>query len=303
MHSSFIYLKLILTAVVWGGTFVAGRVLAHQVGPFSAAFLRFLVASMFLVLFVLKSHGAIPLLKKGQILPTLLLALTGVFSYNFCFFSGLQSITASRASLIIATNPVFIALLASILFREKLNLLQGLGILLSLSGALTVISHGQPLAIWSGGLGRGELYIFGCVFSWVAYSLIGKIVMRELSPLLSVTYACSLGAFLLFPPAYLEGITQQVFHYSATVWISLGYLGLFGSALGFIWYYQGIVAIGPSRAGVFINIVPVSSILLAYLLLQEAVDTSLMVGALLVISGVTLTNRSARAPANCRNNA
>jgi len=105
-----------------------------------------------------------------------------------------------------------------------------------------VISHGQPLAIWSGGLGRGELYIFGCVLSWVAYSLLGKVVMRELSPLVSVTYACSLGALLLFPPAFFEGVTQQVFHYSTTVWVSIGYLGLFGSALGILgWVRRKVV--------------------------------------------------------------
>jgi drug/metabolite transporter (DMT)-like permease len=291
MPPTLLYLKLIMTAIIWGGTFVAGRVLAREVGPFSAAFLRFVVASALLYGFVLQSHGKLPPLKRNQILPAVLLGFTGIFSYNYCFFSGLQTVTASRASLIIATNPVVIALFAAVLFREKLTLYKLLGIVLSVSGAFTVISHGHPLQVVHGGVGRGEWYIFGCVCSWVAYSLIGKVAMRELSPLVTVTYACALGAAFLSFPAFYEGVAQNLSHYSISAWLSIGYLGLFGSAFGFIWYYEGIKAIGPARAGVFINIVPLSSILLAALLLHEALDASLVAGGILVMAGVYLTNR------------
>ena len=86
------YLKLLLTAVFWGGTFVAGRSLAQNVGPFSAAFFRFAVASVFLVFLIWKVEGKITLIKKRQILPVLLLGLTGVFCYNLFFFKGLKLI-------------------------------------------------------------------------------------------------------------------------------------------------------------------------------------------------------------------
>jgi drug/metabolite transporter (DMT)-like permease len=248
LRPAVLYVKLVMTAIIWGGTFVAGRVLAQEVGPFSAAFLRFVVASTFLYGFVLQSHGKFPPLKRNQILLAVLLGLTGIFSYNYCFFSGLQTVTASRASLIIATNPVFIALFAAVWFREKLTLYKILGIVLSVSGALIVISHGHPLQLLHGGVGRGEGYMFGCVCSWVAYSLLGKVAMRELSPLVSVTYACALGAAFLSLPAFYEGVAQNLSHYSIAAWSSIGYLGLFGSAIGFIWYYEGIKAIGPARA-------------------------------------------------------
>jgi drug/metabolite transporter (DMT)-like permease len=292
MHQVILYLKLVLTAVFWGGTFVAGRFVAQQVGPFSTAFLRFVVASSFLYLFMLISQGKIPLLKKKQILPVILLGMTGVFAYNSLFFAGLKTVTASRASLIIAANPVFIALFSSFIFHERLNALKVFGILLSVSGALTVISHGNPMEIFQGSVGRGELCIFGCVASWVAYSLIGKMAMKELSPLVAVTYACTIGGVFLFFPAFSEGVTQDFTSYSSEAWGSIFYLGFFGSALGFIWYYQGIKTIGPSRAGVFINIVPVSAISFAFLILDESVDASLAIGAILVISGVYLTNRT-----------
>jgi drug/metabolite transporter (DMT)-like permease len=285
-----LYGKLVATATIWGGTFVAGRMLAQQMGPYSAAFLRFAVASVCLCIFVLKTHNKIPPLNKQQILPAVLLGLTGVFSYNVCFFSGLKTVTAGRASLIIATNPVFIALLASVIFRERLSALRLVGIALSVTGAATVIGHGHPQLVFEGGLGRGELYILGSVASWVAYSLIGKAALRDLSPLVAVTYSCMIGALALLPPAVVEGLLGGLQHYSLSAWLSILYLGLIGTVMGFIWYYEGIKAIGPARAGVFINIVPLSSVLLAFFLLHEPVDVSLFAGGLLIVTGVYLTN-------------
>jgi drug/metabolite transporter (DMT)-like permease len=293
-----LYGKLVATAVIWGGTFIAGRVLAQQMGPYSAAFMRFLVASTCLTLFVLKTDGKVPRLNRRQVLPALLLGLTGVFGYNVCFFSGLKTVTAGRASLIIATNPVFIALLAGILFREHFGLVRVLGIALSITGAATVIGHGRPQLLFQGALGRGELLILGSVASWVAYTLIGKVAMREMSPVVAVTYSCLIGALALLPPAVIEGLWENLSTCSSQAWLSILYLGLLGSALGFIWYYQGIKAIGPARAGVFINIVPLSSVLLAFILLHEPVDASLLAGAALIITGVYLSNRVPKAQAS-----
>ena len=132
--------------------------------------------------------------------------------------------------------------------------------------------------------------IFGCVLSWVAYSLIGKSAMESVTPLVAVAYACAMGALALFIPALLEGLAGGLTQYSPSAWFGILYLGFFGSALGFSWYYEGIKAMGPSRAGIFINIVPVSSVILAFLILGEPLERSLILGALLVMMGVTLTN-------------
>jgi len=287
-----LYLKLILTAVFWGGTFIAGRIVAREVGPFSAAFLRFLVASVILLVFVLRTHRTIPMLDRWQIFPVTMLALTGVFAYNVLFFSGLKTVTASRASLIITSNPAFIAIFAAMFFGDRLTFSRTLGILLSISGAMIVISKGRPLQVFEGNPGLGELYICGCVLSWVLYSLIGKVALSRLSPLVSVTYSCVIGTLLLALPAFSEGLGASVTSCSYLVWISIIYLGLFGTSLGFIWYYEGIRTIGPSRTGVFINIVPICSIILAFFILNEAIDASIVLGAIFVFAGVYLTNRT-----------
>jgi drug/metabolite transporter (DMT)-like permease len=285
-----IYVKLLLTAVFWGGTFVAGRSLVQDVGPFSAAFFRFAIASVFLVGLTWKIEGKLPVLKRAQVLPVLLLGATGVFSYNLFFFKGLKLITAGRAAIIVANNPVFIALLSAFIFKEKLNVIKAAGITLSVSGAMVAISRGNLGEVLQGNLGWGEFYIFLCVASWVAFSLLGKAVMSGLSPLASVTYSSITGTVLLCVPAYREGLTDCIY-YSLSDWWDIFYLGFFGTVLGFVWFYEGINQIGPTKAGLFINFVPISAILSAYLILDEPLTVSLLIGTILVTSGVYLTNR------------
>jgi drug/metabolite transporter (DMT)-like permease len=289
-----IYLKLLLTAFFWGGTFVAGRILKQNVEPFSAAFLRFAVAAVLLLAIVRKKEGGFPRLVRSQWLPVGLLGLTGVFAYNAFFFKGLQLISAGRASLVIATSPVLIALFSAWLYADKLSPVKIAGILLSVTGAMVVISKGSLATILQDGLGFGELMMFGCVLSWVAYSLIGKSVMRDISPLVATAYASFSGMLFLSIPALVEGLVGDMPHYTLSEWASIVYLGLFGTVIGFVWYYEGIRQIGPLRAGLFINFVPVSAITLAYLILAEPITLSLLMGACLVITGVYLTNRQTR---------
>ena len=286
-----IYVKLILTAIFWGGTFIAGRVVAKDVGPFSAAFFRFAIASSFLTLIVWRIDGRLLLPKKRQMVPIILLGLTGVFTYNVFFFKGLKLINAGRASIIIANNPIFIAILSAYFFKEKLNLIKAVGIIISVTGAIIVISKGNLNEIVQGNIGRGEIFIFCSVLSWVVYSLIGKVVMADLSPLSSVFYSCVIGTFFLFFPACFEGILNNFHHYPIMAWLGIFYLGIFGTVVGFVWYYEGIKMIGPTKASLFINFVPVSAVILAFMILDEPFTLSLFIGTILVCAGVYLTNK------------
>jgi len=289
-----IYLKLFLTAVFWGGTFIAGRILAQEVQPWSGSFLRFLVASVGMIPLVWHFEGRLQPLRKKEVLLVFLSGMTGVFLYNVFFLTGLQTVQAGRASVIVDSNPVLISLFAALLFRgERMTPRKILGVALSVCGAVFVITRGHPEEILQGAAGRGEMFIFGCVASWVSYSLIGKVVMRDVQPVSAVTYACLVGASALLPPALIEGMAGNLGSYSIASWLSIVYLGFFGTCIGFIWYYEGIREIGPSRAGVFINFVPISAVVLSFFLLGETVDASLLIGTALVLSGIYLANRSA----------
>jgi drug/metabolite transporter (DMT)-like permease len=289
------HLKLFMMAAFWGGTFIAGKRLAMEVGPYSGAFLRFLVASICLVAVTLRMEKRLPRPGKKQLIPLLLMGMTGVFLYNVLFLKGLKLIEAGRAAIIIANNPIFIAIMSALVFRDRLNPLKVSGILISVAGAVTVITRGQFSAGLGGGFGWGEAYIFGCVASWVTYSLLGKSALSELSPLVAVTYSSVIGAVCLFPAAMMEGLRDSL-RCSPAAWACVLYLGVFGTVLGFVWYYEGIKRIGPVRAGLFINFVPVSAVFLAYLILGEPVTLSLLIGAALVSSGVYLTTLGSTRP-------
>jgi drug/metabolite transporter (DMT)-like permease len=286
-----VYLKLVLMAVFWGGTFIAGKVVAQNVGPFSAAFLRFAIASVFLCLTAIRREGRLPLLRPSQLLPVFLLGMTGVLAYNVFFFKGLKLIEAGRAAIIIANNPICIALFSALLFGERLTPLRLAGILTSIAGAVVVITRGDWHAIGSGAVGWGELFILGCVASWVTFSLLGKRLLAELSPLASVLYAALCGTVCLALPAWQEGLSTQWVAYTLADWLALFYLGFFGTVLGFVWYYQGIQHIGAIKASVFINFVPISAIVLSFFILREPLTGSLLLGTAMVLVGVYLTNR------------
>ena len=155
-----IYVKLILTTMFWGGTFVAGKVATENVGAFSIGFLRFAIASTLLMALTWKIEGGLPALKKSQIVPIILLGLIGIFAYNVLFYKGLKIIEASRAALIIATCPIVITIFSALFLKEKITPLKALGIAISVCGAAVVISKGDISQLIGGGLRRGEVYIF-----------------------------------------------------------------------------------------------------------------------------------------------
>ena len=166
---------------------------------------------------------------------------------------------------------------------------------LALVGVAIVLGHGNPLGLFAGHVGIGEVALFGCVLSWATYTLVGKRVLAGLSPLVATTYAalvgtallalaCAISGDLAFPPA------------DAKVWIALGFLGVFGTAVGFVWFYDGVVAIGPARTAVFINLVPVFAIVFGVLLLGERVEAAMLAGGAIVIAGIWIINRPQAGP-------
>jgi drug/metabolite transporter (DMT)-like permease len=286
-----IYLGLILTMLFWGGTFIAGRILAKTVPAADAAFFRFVLAAAALAFLTRLIDGHLRPPPRNQLVGLLLLGLTGVFGYNLCFFTGLKYIEAGRAALIIALNPLAIAIGAVLLYGERLTPLQCFGLFTSLVGAMLVISNGDPTLLFSGGFGWGETAILGCVIAWAAYSLIGRTVLKSMTPLAAVFYSALFGSVLLFPATLLDGTLPVPGSYTAADWLSLSFLGIFGTAAGFTLYYRAITKIGAARSSVFINLVPLFSILLAWIFLAETINVSVLIGGVILMTGVYLTNK------------
>uniref|UniRef100_I2Q5H4 DMT(Drug/metabolite transporter) superfamily permease n=1 Tax=Desulfovibrio sp. U5L TaxID=596152 RepID=I2Q5H4_9BACT len=289
-----IYLKLVGSAVLWGGTWVAGRILGRYMGPFSAAFLRFALASAFLVFLTRRLEGQVPRLTRRNFPWLLLLAATGIFAYNALFFAGLRTVPAGRAALIVASIPAVVALFSGLFFKESFSPGKIGGILLSFCGVGLIVAGGDPVGLVRQGLSGGDLCIFGCVATWAAYTLAGKKAMERVAPYGAVTWSCILGAGMLLPPALALGLAHDVAAAGPVAWGCLLFFGILATGFGFSWYYEGVQAIGPTKAGVFINLVPVTAVFLGWLLLGEPLAPSLALGGGMVLGGVWLTNRRPR---------
>ncbi len=287
-----LYVKLFLTVCFWGGTFVAGRFASMQSGPFTIAFLRFSLAAILLLIYVHKSEGGLhPLRTNRDKMSALILAFTGIFANNAFFFSALQTVHASRAAVIVANNPIVIAICAAIFLKEPLSRLNGLGIVLSVCGTLIAITHGDFNFLSSHPFTPGDLILLGSIASWATYSIYGKTAMKDMSPLSAVTWACCLGSIMFIPFAFYEGMASQVSNYTIGFWGSILYLSLFGTVLGFTWFFEAVKEIGAARSGAFINFVPLTAILFGWLFLGEPISVSLLAGTALVITGIYIANK------------
>jgi drug/metabolite transporter (DMT)-like permease len=289
-----VYLKLVLVALFWGGTFIAGRIIAQAVPHLIAATGRFAVACALLLPLAWKLEGGLPRLNRSQLMATFVLGVTGIFIYNICFFAALSRMPAGRTALFVALNPIVTALALALLFRERLGARKWAGIALAFVGAAIIITRGDALGALhdiSQSIGVGELLMFCAISGWAAYTIIGRHALRGLSPIAATTYASLWGLLLLACGAAFELPALDASRFTWEVIASIVYLGAFGTVIGFIWYYEGVKAIGPARTAVFNNLVPVFGITMAALLLHEPILTSMVVGGALVIAGVTLTNR------------
>ncbi|MEO6680136.1 MAG: EamA family transporter [Pseudomonas sp.] len=289
-----VYLKLAAVTMIWGGTFVAGRFLADSLSPLFAASLRFLFASVALLLFLLLARVPLARPSLGQWLQLTLLGFFGIFFYNLCFFYGLHYINASRASLIVALNPAVIGLASWWLFKERLSRTKVAGITACIAGAgMVIVSRNPQLLAANADAWIGDLLIFGCVLSWGVYSLFSKALNQTLGPVQTVTYSILLGTAMLWATSLLRGelSVNALVNLGPQQWLSLMYLGVLGSALAYIGYYDGIRKIGATRSGVFIALNPLTAVILGALLLGEQLTLAMCLGGGVILAGIYLCNK------------
>lgn len=286
------YLRLTGVAALWGGTFIAGRIAAPEMPHFTLAALRFWVALAILWPLLRVVEGGFPRLRPRDLLASAVLALAGLVIYNLLFLGALERIPASRTALVVALNPILTALAMALVFGERLALHRWLGILLALAGVAVVLSKGDLAAIWQR-VGLGEAMMLGGALGWAIYSIVGRFALdgaQALSPLALTTLTTAWAAVLLSLGIPFEWADWSVAQVSAASWASIVYLGAFGTALGFVWYAQGLRELGAARTSVFNNLVPVFGVLLGTWMLGEPLLGSMVIGGGIALIGVSLTN-------------
>lgn len=284
------YFLLTLTAAIWGSSWMAASILSRSHVPaIYSALGRFVFgAAGLLLIMALKRPWPIPSLATAWRLAAM--GFFGVFTYNICFFNGLRTVPAGRASLMAALQPSVVFLFSAVVWQEPVTRRKLAGLLLSLAGAILVLTQGNPGRLFANGLGTDDLWVFGTVVSWVAYTLIGRTIANEFESLPATAYSIWFGLLLLAADAILFPAPVPDLN-TPTFFLVSAFLGLAGTTAGFLFYLRGIQQLGASRASIFINLVPVFSVLSSALYLHEPVTGPTIAGGLLAIGGVRLLNR------------
>ncbi|MGH6640293.1 MAG: DMT family transporter [Polaromonas sp.] len=290
-----LYLRLICVPAIWGGTFIAGRIVSASLPPATAGFIRFVFATLALLVALQMSRGlrVLKQVTRRQLLGTMALGATGIWAYNLLFFSALAVMPAGRTSLIIALNPVVTLLIAAAFLGDRLSATRWAGVGLALLGVWIVVTHGD-LSQLAQSVGKGELCMFGAICGWAVYTLLGRKVLQGLSPLVATLLASLWGTLFLGIVALFDLPLLHARAFTPGVWAGLAFLGVLGTAVAFVWYYEGINRLGAARTVVFNNLVPIFGVLLGWLMLGEPLSVSLMAGGVLAIAGVFLVNRVGR---------
>ena len=221
----------------------------------------------------------------------LFLGFTGYLLSVGGSYQGLRLTTATNAALLNAASPIAIALLAALFLREKMSAKMLLGIVISIVGVGVIVARGSWQVIAASAYNPGDLIIVATLFAWGIYTTYGRHLMQVVSPLTATTYAYIAGATYLLIACWLtEWEDWQVAETRWDSWLAVAYQSTLGTFAHF-WYYQAVEILGPSRAGVFINLVPVMAIGIAYVFLDEALTLPHLVGGLIVLVGVGVAAR------------
>lgn len=288
------YLLLILAVLFWAGNFIVGRAFHGEIPPIALAFWRWVGAALFVTLPSIKYVRLdLPVLRRHWPI-LLLLALTGVASFNTLVYSGLQYTQAINAFLLQSLMPVLIVLLSFLLFREKVRPRQICGVFVSLWGAVTIISRGDFNLLQSLSFNRGDLLVFVAVIGYAVYSVMLR--KRPRVHALSLIFTTFwLGSLMILPVYLWEALYVKPLQLTLQTSLAIGYVALFPSILSYLCYNRGVELIGANRAGLFIHLMPVFGSIMAILFLGERFLWFHAVGIGLIAVGILLaTFRVAR---------
>lgn len=285
------YLLLTLTVLSWSGNMVVGRGVRGDIPPLTFAFWRWVIAFLLilpLALPHLKTQW--PLLKKGW-KPLLVLGLLGVGGYNTFAYLALQDTTATNAALLNSFIPIATIAISWAFLGKHLRRVEGIGVVVSLCGAMTIISRGDVAVLAHLNLNVGDVWMLVAVLDWAIYTVALAWRPAGVHPMLMLGATTVIGLSAL-APAYAWEIAQgRVMNVHFGSLSALAYVGIFPSFLGYIFYNKGVAEVGPNKASLFIHLMPVFGTLLSFLFLGEIPFWYHYLGIGLIFTGIWLTTK------------
>ncbi|TGA97946.1 DMT family transporter [Sporolactobacillus shoreae] len=277
---------LVLANLFWAGNYVFGKYVVAEMTPVQMTFIRWLIAV--LLLFPLAQWIEKPdwksVWKEWKML--LVLSILGIVGYNIVLYEALRFTSSLNAALVNSINPAMIAVFAVWLLKEKLSWLNSTGLAVSLVGVLLVLTHGHLLQIFVTRYNLGDLLMLLAITIWTFYTMIGK-KMKQIPPIAATAVSATLGLIVLLPFFITSGFT---FRLSTEATAGILYIALFPSVCSFVFWNSAIREVGASRAGIFLNLLTVFTAVIS-LVLGKPITLPQIIGGLLVILGVYLTNQ------------
>jgi drug/metabolite transporter (DMT)-like permease len=285
------YLKLLGAVVIWGASFVATKIVLRELPPLMMVWTRFLLGTIFL--------GIVVAARRQLSLPSLptflylgLIGFVGITFHQWLQSTALQTTEASTSSWIVATSPVFMALLGWLVLRERMDIGMMAGIVLAAIGVALVVSKGDWSQFFGGHFGsRGDLLMLISAANWAVFSALSKRGLRDHAPtqmmFLVMVWGWALTSLLLLLTRSWHSLEML----SLSSWIGLLFLGFFCSGVAYLFWYDGLQAVPVVQVGAFLYIEPLVTLVVAVVLLQEKVNWASLVGGGLILFGVWLVNR------------
>lgn len=285
------FVLLILVTMIWAGLLPTGKIALRGIPPLTIAAIRMVIGSTFLFLYARRDPvNKVPWTPR-LVVTFVILGFFGYFVSVGCTYYGLRQTTVTNAALLNAASPATLALLSAVLLKEWLPLQTFAGIGLSIIGVGIIITQGSWQVIAQSQYNPGDLIMLGTIMSWGFYTIYARRLMERISPLAVTTYTYISGAFfLLVVSSLMEWKTWIPAHTSLSSWMAIVYQTSMGT-LAHFWFVDAVATIGPSRAGVFLNLVPVMAITLAVGFLHEPLTIPHLVGGTVVIGGIVLAAR------------
>ena len=282
-----IYLLLLLTIVLWGGSPVAGKLAVQELPPVTVGVLRYGAGSLILFLLFGGRLRAWRQIRRRDRWLLLSVGLLGTFLNHLAFYGGLVLAPASHAAILSpTTSPIWTMLLAARFGGERITRSQIVGITLCMMGVVLVASPGNAAVTVTGRVLVGDLLLLLSGLAWGAYSFLTKAAMRRLSAMAVLAYGMVIGSMLLFPVALLERPWTRLATASSWAWGSLLYVTVCATLLAAFWWNLAIQRLGAGRTAVFGNLTPVLGVLLSWAVLGERLTPLQLFGGLLTVAGV-----------------
>jgi drug/metabolite transporter (DMT)-like permease len=285
------YLLLTLTALAWGGNAVVGRAAPGFVSPAVLTMGRWGIAAIICTIIFAPQlkRDAAHIRHKGWI--PIALGCIGYAIFNYCLYQGLVYLPATNAAILQSGIPLLIFIMNFLIFRQAIRTVEIIGFSLSLIGVAVVVSKGDLTSLFNSAVGLGEIFMLGAAFAYAIYTLglrFKPVMHWQTFLTLAIIGAALMSAIVLSMETLAGNSTYPV---TLLGWGLIAYAAIIPSILAQAFYIRGVELVGANRAGLFINLVPLFTALLAIVLISEPLRFYHVVAMVLVVGGVTLAQR------------